>query len=371
MKDVQGYLGGYLERYRDYKDYWNYEDGCVLMGCARLFEAGAGDGYGRYVMDYLNRRVLPDGSIPTYETTQYNIDSINSGKLLFFAKRQSGDSRWDKAIEYHMQRLREHPRCENGSFWHKSIYPHQVWLDGLYMALPFYTDYEMDMGGKREVADILRQFDNVRRLMHDSAKGLHYHGWDESRAMFWANPDTGCSPNFWLRSLGWHLMALVDCCDQMSETLYEHKRRLQDLLLEAVRGLLPYQSQSGLFYQVADQPETPGNYEETSGSAMAAYAIMKGARIGALHRETYAPIGRGIFDSLVRDKLVDGPQGLQLKDICLVAGLGGQDQRDGSVAYYLSEPRVSDDAKGVGPFMMAYAEALLQDAPPRSRRAIT
>lgn len=359
--DVQQWLKAYLSQYQDYKPYWNYEDGCVLIGSMRMYEATGDSAYSEYVRDYLLRRVAADGTIPTYEVRQYNIDSINSGKTLFFAEQHWPDPRWRPAIEYHMQRLSGHPRCQNGSFWHKEIYPWQVWLDGLYMALPFYMAYEMRYGGMRQVKDIMLQFDNVAALLYDHNKKLSYHGWDESRQMYWADPETGLSQNFWLRAMGWYLMAMVDCLEALDEQLFEHHMALREQFKRAAQGIVTYQHQSGLFYQLIDLSDEPGNYLETSGSAMVAYALMKGARIGVLNDEKYAPLGRKALDALVRDKLTLSQNGGQLNDICLVAGLGGEGRRDGSVAYYLSEPRVADDAKGVGPFMMAYAEACLQD----------
>ncbi len=229
------------------------------------------------------------------------------------------------------------------------------------MALPFYTEYEMRLGGKARVEDILLQFDNARLCLFDQRKKLSFHGYDERREQPWADRVSGCSPNFWLRSMGWYLMAMADCLELIDGQLYEHRRRLQEQFKEAVRGLLPYRNEEGLFCQLIDQAGLPGNYSETSGSAMVSYVLMKGARIGVLHPEKYAPVGRAVFDALISGKLAQGPRGIQLGDICLAAGLGGQGQRDGSVAYYLSEPVVADDPKGVGPMMMAYAEALMQD----------
>ena len=358
--DVKAYIDGFLARYKPYKPYWNYEDGCVLIGCVHLFQATKDARYRDFILDYLSQRVMPDGDIPTYERGQYNIDSINTGKTLFFALDQTGDERYRKAIEWHMERLRQHPRCQCGSYWHKSIYPNQIWLDGLYMAQPFVMAYEMRFGGMRKVADIVMQFQNVRKFLFDEAKGLCYHAYDEARVQPWANKQTGCSPNFWLRSMGWYLMALVDCMDGMNEQLFEHYKALEAIFREAIRGILRYQApKTGLFYQVIDRADVAGNYLETSGSAMIAYALMKGERMGALLQGRYAALGAKAFDSLVSDKLYADEDGVvRLHDICLVAGLGPGEKRDGSVAYYLSEPRASDDSKGVGPFMMAYAQRL-------------
>lgn len=355
---ITGYTKDFLSNYRDYKSYWNYEDGCVLSGAIALYEASDDPFYRDFVFNYLSRRIEADGSIPSYEYRQYNIDSINPGKALFFMDRQDGGPRWLKAADFIMRRLSEHPRCDNGSFWHKEIYPYQVWLDGLYMALPFYMRWDMTRGGMKNISDIMLQFSNARTLLFDEGKKLYFHGWDEKRVQPWANPENGCSGNFWLRSMGWYLMAMVDSLEALDEQLYEHRQLLIDLLKEAVHGLLSYRAGDGLFYQVIDRAGVKHNYTETSGSTMIAYALMKAARLGFLHREKYQEAGLSIFNALVSGKLITSQGQTKLHDICLVAGLGGEGMRDGSVAYYLSEPRVADDAKGTGPFMMAYAEAL-------------
>ena len=351
----------YLAKYQHYKTYWNYEDGCVLKAAVDLYKATGDADYRQFVLDYVSLYVKEDGSIPNYEMSQYNSDSINAGKALFFALEETGDARYRKAIEFHMQRLREHPRCQCGSFWHKQLYPNQVWLDGLFMVEPFYMEYEMKFGGMEKVADIVRQFRNVRQHLWNGEKGLNYHAWDESRQMFWADKETGLSANFWLRSTGWYLMALVDTIGNCREELYEHYRALVDIFRESLTGLLRYQAEDGLFYQVIDHPEAEGNYTETSGSSMVAYALMKGVRLGILDPEKYLPIGQKVFEAIVNTKMKPEEDGVtRLTDICWVAGLGPEKnpQRDGSVAYYLSEPKKSDDAKGVGPFIMAYSEYL-------------
>lgn len=362
--NITQWFKAYLDKYTPYKSYWNYEDGCILKAASDLYQATGDAAFRDFVLDYVSTYVAQDGSIPNYEMRQYNSDSINSGKALYFALDETGEERYRKAIEFHMQRLREHPRCACGSFWHKQLYPNQVWLDGLYMTAPFYMAYEMRFGGMEKVADVVRQFRNVRKYLWDAEKGLHYHAYDESRAMFWADKTTGHSANFWLRSNGWYLMALADTISLCREELYEHYRALVDLFRESIRGILPYQAADGLFHQVIDHPEAAGNYTETSGSAMVAYALLKGVRLGILDPEKYLPIGRRVFETLADTKLRAEDDGvIRLTDICWVAGLGPEKnpQRDGSVAYYLSEPKRSDDSKGVGPFIMAYSEYLLTE----------
>ena len=358
------YAERFLKEYTCYKKYWNYEDGCVLKGCMDLYAATGDRKYRDFVINYCDRFVGPDGTIVNFDCRQYSTDSLNASKALFFALDETGDERYRAAIEQSMERVRNSPRCVCGNFFHKERYPYQVWLDGLYMLQPFYAAYEMRFGGKREIGDIVKQFKNVREHLFVREKGLYVHGWDESRAAFWCDRETGRSASFWLRSVGWYLMALADCAGIIDEQLYEHRRALVDLFREAVAGLLPYADEkTGMFYQVIDRKDLEGNYTETSGTAMVAYAVMKGVRLGFLSAEKALPWGKRAFEGILKEKLREKEDGsLTLTDICLVAGLGkgpdGGQARDGSAAYYLSEPKCADDAKGAGPFMMALSEYL-------------
>ncbi len=190
-------------------------------------------------------------------------------------------------------------------------------------------------------------------------KKLYYDAYFVKRQMILADKSTGCSHNFWLRSIGWYLMALIDCCGLIPEESFEHLSTYKRLFKEALAGIMQYQDEkTKLFYQLVDMPELEGNYLETSGSAMIAYAILKGCRLGILQEEKWRRRGEEIFDGLEREKLQKDEDGWHLTGICLVAGLGPKDERDGSVEYYLSEPVVSDEEKGVGVFMMAYGEYL-------------
>lgn len=358
MEGVNAFIERYLSQYQPYKTYWNYEDGCVLKGAADLYRA-TGEAYLRdFVLNYLERFVTPGGEIPNFQTDKYSIDSINCGKALFFALDETNDPRYKAAMDLHIERLKTHPRCACGNYWHKEIYPDQIWLDGLYMAQPFRVAYDARFGGGQQARDVVMQFENVRKYLYVPEKGLYVHACDIERKQPWADKATGKSANFWLRSMGWYLMALVDCLELMDERLYEHWRALRDLFVEAIEGIMRWQdADSGLFYQVIDRADVEGNYLETSGSAMAVYALLKGARIGVLDGEQYLDNAKRAFEQLTARKLRQGEDGQwHLGDICKVAGLGPGEKRDGSVAYYLSEPRVDDDAKGVGPWMMALAE---------------
>lgn len=358
---MTNYIKNYLAHYQNYKvDLWNYEDGCVLMGAKQLYEATGDEVFKSFIFEYLSDFIQDNGAIHNYDTHEYNIDNINAGKVLTFAYDQTNDEKYLKAIKVLMGQLETHPRTKSGNFFHKQLYPNQIWLDGLYMAQPFYMDYETRFNGKNGYNDILNQFQNTKKYLYNAETGLYYHAYDENRSMFWADKENGCSKNYWLRSMGWYVMALVDVLDVMSKEIYEHYDIYRNLLKEAVDGLLRYQdSKTKLFYQVIDHPEVEGNYLETSGTAMIAYAIMKGVRMGVLNQEHYGLIGKEIFDSLTKEKLLADNEGnYHLTAICHVAGLGPEDKphRDGSIEYYLSEAIVSDDSKGVGPWMMAMAE---------------
>ena len=357
---VEAFLDRYLNDYKSYQTYWNYEDSCLLMGCQRMFEATGDRKYADYIIHYLEGRVEPDGSIPTYHKDQNTLDDLACGKLLFFGLDQTGDERYKTAIEYHMERLHAHPRCKCGSFLHKDIYPNQIWLDGLYMAEPLYMEYETRFHKMENYNDIMNQFRNVRKYLFDEEKGLYYHGFDEAKIQPWADKETGRSANFWSRACGWWLIALVDTMEVMNKQIYENYRELEDLFRESINGMIPYRDEKdGLIYQVIDRADVPGNYTEASGSVMMACAIMKGCRMGVLLPEKYLAIGREMFESCVDNKVRPDDKGVvRFQDICHVGGLGPGNKRDGSVAYYLSEPISADDAKGVGPFMMAYSEYL-------------
>ncbi len=366
---INDYIADYKESYvTDFNseftnkqvDKWNYEDGCVLMGALQLYEATKEARYKEFVMNYLDRAIAQDGTIKGYEETMYNIDSVAPGKVLFFAYEESKEEKYRLAIDALMTQLRNHPRTKSGNFWHKKIYPNQIWLDGLYMAQPFYMAYETKFNDKENYKDIIDQFKNVRKYIYNPEKGLYYHAYDEARVQMWADKETGLSPNFWIRSMGWYLMAIVDTIGELAEGSKEEKGFLTDLLKEAVDGILQYQDkETKMFYQVIDRADVKENYLETSGTSMVAYAIMKGARLGLLEAQTYGEIGKEIFESLLAERLQEEAGVLALTGICAVAGLGPNETRDGSVEYYLSEPIVSNEQKAVGATMMAYAQYLM------------
>lgn len=337
---------------------WNYIDGCMITAILALYEIMGQERYYTFAKSFVDAFVQEDGTIRTYDVEEYNLDNINTASNLFFLYQKSGEEKYKKALDLVRSQLDGMPRTKEGSFWHKAIYPNQVWLDGLYMAQPFYERYETAFCKMEKCGDVLLQFQNVEKHMKDPRTGLYYHGYDESREMYWANPETGCSANFWLRSLGWFCLALVETAEATDESLYFEKRYYQRLLENLVDALRPYQDESGMFYQVIDQKEAEGNYLETSGTALIAYAILKAVRLRFL-APRYREMGERAFLGIVEKYLSKNEDGtLKLSGICLVAGLGGKAHRDGSLSYYFSEPVVENEAKGIAPFLLAYTEML-------------
>ncbi len=339
---------------------WNYIDGCMMTSLLEMYKTTKDEKYINFVKKFIDYYVFDDGTIRGYDPLKYSTDDICESRVLFDLLDLTKEEKYDKAIELTFSQIKSHPRTKEGNFWHKKIYPNQIWLDGLYMAQPFYTRYQT-LRGKMNYADIVSQFKSVRQLMFDDKAKLYYHGYDSERTMFWADKKTGLSKNFWLRSIGWFTVALVDVLDYMDEQMYDEYNTIKALLKETIDGILEYQDKdSKMFYQVPNFPGRKGNYLETSGSAMISYAILKGVRLEALPPR-YQQIGLDIFDGICDKYLSEDENGdLNLGGICLVAGLGPENnlRRDGSYEYYISEPVVNNDAKGVGPLVMAYTEVI-------------
>lgn len=334
---------------------WNYIDGCMLTALMEM-EGLTGDRrYFDFVKAVADHFVGEDGSIRTFKPEAHNLDDINEGRVLFALYGRTGEEKYRRAADFLRRRLEEQPRTAEGNFWHKAIYPNQVWLDGIYMAQPFYALYEKHFG-KGDYSDTVGQIKTVRARMFSEEKGLYFHGYDASKAAFWADRATGCSGNFWLRSLGWFAVALADLLDILPQG--GDRDSLRGIFTELMASMVRYADEgTGLYWQVPDQGRREGNYLETSGSAMMAYAMLKGARLGILD-ESYAALGQKTFDGIMEKYLTFTEDGLDLGGICLVAGLGPEDnrRRDGSYEYYISEPVVANDAKGVAPFVLAYTE---------------
>lgn len=345
-----------MRRYSADKTWWHYEEGLVMKAIAETAAAAGDPRYGRFVREWVDLWVAPDGSIRTYRLEEFNLDQIFPGRLLFSIHRQTGQERYRTAIELLREQLRRQPRTKGGGFWHKQIYPHQMWLDGIYMADPFYAEYASAFDEPAAFEDIASQIALIERQTRDPKTGLLYHGWDESRKQRWANPETGGSPHFWGRGMGWFAMAVVDVLDFFPR---DHAGRavLGAILERAARAIASVQENAtGLWYQVLDRAGSPGNYRESSASAMFAYALAKGVRKKILPSE-YLANARRAFRGLVDHRVKRDPEGLfSLEGICAVAGLGGEPYRDGSYEYYVEEKAVANDPKGMGPFILAALE---------------
>ena len=337
---------------------WNYIDGCMISAVLSMYDLTKDEKYLKFADDFDGWFVQEDGSIKTYDPEEKNLDNLNAARNLYPLYRLTGKEKYRKAMDTAHYQIEIQPRTKSGNFWHKAIYPNQIWLDGLYMAQPFFMQYETELNKMHGCQDSFHQFQNVEKLMRDPVTGLYYHGYDESRQAKWADPETGCSKSFWLRSLGWFMASLVETDSVMDEALYFEYRYLQDMLKNVADSVLNYQDESGMFYQVIDRKEDEGNYLETSGTALIAYALLKGARLGYLP-ERYGEAGEKAFQGIVNRYLQLKDDGtINLGGICLVAGLGGEDRRDGTPAYYYSEPVVENEAKGTAPFILAYTEIL-------------
>lgn len=337
---------------------WNYIDGCMMTSLYSIYEQTGDRKYLNFIDGFVDYYVFGDGSIRGYDPDTYNVDNINEGRVLFDLYRETGKQKYRKAIELLYGQLKEQPRTAIGNFWHKKIYPNQVWLDGLYMAQVFYTRYETEFNGGKNYADIVKQFKNVYENMYDRQKRLYYHGWDYSKTAFWSDSKTGLSKSFWLRSQGWYTVGLVDVIGYFPDGAKEFRSELTAIFRDTVEGLERYiDKDEDMFYQVVDRGGREGNYLETSGSAMIAYAMMKGARLSLIDKR-FAEVGKRVFDGVCKKYLSETDGKLNLGGICLMAGLGPETnrKRDGTFEYYISEPVVENDAKGTGPFVMAYTE---------------
>ncbi|GAB2698836.1 hypothetical protein GCM10011495_32920 [Hymenobacter frigidus] len=337
---------------------WDYEQGLMLKALERVWQRTGDARYFTYIQKDLDQFVQPDGSIRTYKPEDYLLDNVTTGRALLLLSQVSGPNqeRYQKAAQRLRQQLEAQPRTKEGGFWHKKIYPNQMWLDGLYMAGPFYAEYSQLMQQPAGLDDVAKQFALVEKHLVDSKTGLLYHGYDESREQAWANKTTGQSPNFWDRGIGWYAMALVDVLDYFPAN---HPQR--PALIKALQRLAPalakYQNpKTGTWSLVMNQETRQGNYAEASGSSMFVYALAKGTRLGYLDKK-YAQVARTGYDGLLKSFVTTETNGaLAFNGTVSVGGLGGKPYRDGSFEYYLTEPLRKNDLKGVGPFILASTE---------------
>ena len=348
-----------IEKIRQgHKPSWNYIDGCMIKAILELYHIKGDSQYLEFADRFIDYFVQEDGSITSYDPLEYNLDNINAGKTLFDLYALTARPKYRKAMDTIYSQIKGQPRTSTGNFWHKLIYPNQMWLDGLYMAQPFYMQYELTYNDGKNCHDSYNQFLTVYDRMRDTRNGLYYHAYDDSRESFWCDKVTGLSANFWLRALGWYAMALIDTLEIMPDSMSGEKAELSRIYHELIDSMLPYQdNKTGMWYQVVNRGGISPNYLETSGSAIYAYAIMKSVRLGLL-APSYFAYGKRAFDGVCQNYLSEQDGQLRLGGICLVAGLGNKEMREGTFDYYMREPIVQNDAKGVAPLILAYIETL-------------
>lgn len=352
-----------LTRWADLKPAWSHEYGALFLGMLAARRAAGDRRYFDYVKRHIDAVVAPDGTIAGYDVSKYKLDDIVSGRALFPLADETGDGRYAKAAATLRDQFRTHPRTSDGGFWHNGSLTNQMLLDGIYMGAPFYAEQSVRTGDAAGLDDAVAQPLLVAAHNRDAATGLFRHGWDEDKAQFWANPDTGCSPSFWGRATGWYAMALSDLLDIVPDT---HARydELRDTYASLMRALLKVRDpESGLWRHVLDQGAREGNYIEASASLMILRALARGVATKRLPEpETRAAVEKA-FAGALRTLIREEPDGLlTVKQVCKTAGLGVTPHRDGSFAYYISEPVVENDLKGVAAFLLAAtacAEALV------------
>src|SRR6218665_957167 len=339
---------------------WTYPSAIVLDGAEKLYQKTGKKEYYDYISDFGAKLITDDGKILTYDLEKYNIDMLNSGNVLLYLYEKEKKEKYLKALQTLRLQIDGQPRTNQGSFWHKKIYPYQVWLDGLYMGMPFYTHYTKDFtkgaDATKAYDDVVMQFDSVQKNLLDKKTGLLYHAWDESKEQAWANKETGLSPNFWGRAMGWYGMAMVDVLDYLPKD-HPGRASLISYIKSYADAVIKYQDKkSGLWYQVLDKPLANGNYEEATASAMFVYTIIKSVNDGYLP-QSYKAVAKKGYDGIIKNLITVDENGVvNLNKCCAVAGLGGKPYRDGSYEYYVNEEIRSNDGKGTGPFILASLE---------------
>jgi unsaturated rhamnogalacturonyl hydrolase len=335
---------------------WGYEQGVMLEAIRRVGELTGDRKYFDYIRNHMDRYIRDDGTIDTYEFKSFNIDNIPPGRQLFGLYEETGEEKYRLAADLLRRQLEEHPRTNEGGFWHKRIYPYQMWLDGIYMGQPFYAQYAAEFDDPEAFDDIANQIIWIEQNTRDEETGLLYHAWDESRQMGWADPETGQSPHFWGRAIGWYAMGIVDVLDYFPE---DHPKRndIIEILQRMGEALLNYQDdESGMWYQIVDLGDRPGNYLESSATSMITYSFAKASRLGYLDGRFSNSAHRAFAGMLERKVAIDRHGLVALHDGASVGGLGGSPYRDGSFHYYINEPRRTNDWKAVGPFVYAAIE---------------
>jgi unsaturated rhamnogalacturonyl hydrolase len=335
---------------------WTYDEGVVLKGMQGLWY-NTGDGkYFHYIKQCMDLFVDNDGNIRTYKSEDFNLDNINNGRILLLLYKVTGEKKYWNAATKLREQLKEQPRNADGGFWHKKIYPDQMWLDGLYMAEPFYAEYALLSHDDAAFNDIAKQFILMEQHSRDPKTGLLYHAWDASKKEKWANKTTGLSSNFWGRAMGWYGMALVDVLDHFPADNPQRKTLIRILNRFANAIVKVQDAKTGLWWDILNRPNYKNNYPEASASSMFVYTLAKGVRKGYLPNTFLGNAKKG-FDGITKTFITTTSDGhLNFEGTVSVSGLGGKPYRDGSFEYYMSEKVVQNDPKGLGAFLQAANE---------------
>jgi unsaturated rhamnogalacturonyl hydrolase len=335
---------------------WGYEEGVLLDGMAAEWHATADGQDFAYIKAAVDKYVTDDGAIKGYKADGHTLDDIEMGRAVLFVYRVTLQAKYYKAAKFLEDQLALQPRTASGGYWHKKIYPNQMWLDGAYMAEPFRAAYAITFQQPRDFDDIAHQLLLMDEKMRDPKTGLLKHGWDESKTMAWADKTTGLSPEVWARAMGWYAMAVVDVLDWMP---VDHPQRgaLVAALNRTAAAVVKFQdTKTGLWWQVMDRGGEAGNYPEASASCMFVYALAKGVRMGYLPQSDEGAVRRG-WEGIQKTFVTTGADGLMvLNGTVKVGGLGGTPYRSGSYGYYVGEKTQVNDAKGVGAFLLAGSE---------------
>jgi unsaturated rhamnogalacturonyl hydrolase len=335
---------------------WSYDQGIVLQGLQSVWQQSAKNEYFSYIQKSMDRYVGTDGSIRTYKANDYTLDNILSGRSLLFLQQVLGTEKYYKAASLLRRQLNEQPKTPEGGFWHKKRYPNQMWLDGLYMAEPFYAEYASVYHEDGDFDQIADQFILMEKYARDNKTGLLYHAWDQSKKERWANPQTGLSASLWARADGWYAMALVDVLPYFPVNHPKRAALVAILNRLAVAIQSSQDKDSGLWYQVLDKGGKNGNYLEASASCMFVYTLAKGAREGYLPQK-YLPVAQKAYAGIIKNFIETDADGqISIKGTVGGVGVGGEPYRDGSYEYYIGVKTVVNETKGVGAFMLASVE---------------
>ena len=340
--------------YVDRSPKWAYDVAFLGMAVDRL--GNVDPKYSKYMETWVNYFVKPDGSVIDYRLKEYNLDRIFPGRNVITVYKRNPEPKYKIALDNFIEQLKTHPKTNSGGYWHKNIYPWQMWLDGIFMASTYMAQYAKEFNAPQWFDVATTQTKMIYEKTLDPNSGLLFHAWDESRSQKWCDPVTGQSQYPWSRAMGWYILAIEDILEYLPEN-HPDRASLIAILQKTCDALVKVRDpKTGIWYQVLNQGGREGNYLEGSGSAMYAYAFARGAHKGYLDKK-YLDIAHSAFDGILKELITVDNNGLiTMHNICGGCGLGGNPYRDGSYEYYVNEKRIDNDTKGIAPFIMAAIE---------------